>query len=339
MWVTAGRFITGQDLSPYGGGRDEAVWDMGVREYDLRTGHVIYTWDALNPGGSPHVALSESEEPPPQEPGSGWDPYHLNSLQVLPDGELLISMRNTWSVYLIDPRTGTRLWTLGGKRSSFGLGPGARFAWQHDARLITAGADQGLGATPELTLYNDNCCLGGQLGATLGPSEGMVLRLDTLARTASLVAAYRHTPALHTPFLGSMELDPGGNALVGWGSSLSEYSSTGRELLYAVWPGKDESYRVLGTRTWIGTPYYPPSGAARTTGGHATVYASWNGATQVAGWQVLAGPSAGDLKPVAVQPRTGFETAIRLRRAYRSYRVRALDAADRPLRASKVFSG
>jgi hypothetical protein len=40
------------------------------------------------------------------------------------------------------------------------------------------------------------------------------------------------------------------------------------------------------------------------------VYASWNGATQVAGWRVLAGASATRLRAVAEGPRTGFETAI-----------------------------
>ena len=51
---------------------------------------------------------------------------------------------------------------------------------------------------------------------------------------------------------------------------------------------------------------------AATSGGATTVWASWNGATEVAGWRVLAGPSPGALQPVADAPRSGFETTIAL---------------------------
>jgi hypothetical protein len=55
-----------------------------------------------------------------------------------------------------------------------------------------------------------------------------------------------------------------------------------------------------------------------------TVYASWNGATGVSRWQVLAGPSAHKLKPVRTVARTGFETAIALKTGARMFAVRAV---------------
>jgi hypothetical protein len=339
IWVTVGRFVAGQDLTPYGGRPGSKVWDMGAQEYDLRTGRVVYTWDALNPMGQPHVSLADSEVAPPTTPGTAWDAYHLNSIQILPDRRLLISMRNTWAIYLVDPQSGRTVWTLGGKHSSFASGPGTHFAWQHDARLVTTGSDDGTGSREKLTVYNDNCCPSGMLGRALGPSEGLVLRLDTVAWRASLAAAYRHNPPLHTPYLGSMELEPDGDALVGSGSSFSEYTPAGKDLFDATWPGKDESYRVLGTTTWVGTPYYPPSGVLRRVGGRGVVYASWNGATQVARWEVLGGASASQLRGVASRPRVGFETAIPLARTYRTYQVRALDAQGHMLGASRSFSG
>jgi hypothetical protein len=39
------------------------------------------------------------------------------------------------------------------------------------------------------------------------------------------------------------------------------------------------------------------------------LYASWNGATEVESWELLAGPDAGRLEPVGSVPRDGFETA------------------------------
>ena len=81
-------------------------------------------------------------------------------------------------------------------------------------------------------------------------------------------------------------------------------------------PGQ-QAYRALLTDTWVGTPYYPTSSAA--VQGTGTVYASWNGATEVAEWEVLAGASTGDLQVVATHGRTGFETAIELAHTYASY--------------------
>ena len=54
------------------------------------------------------------------------------------------------------------------------------------------------------------------------------------------------------------------------------------------------------------------------------VYASWNGATGVTAWRVLAGPDPGSLQGVAVVPHHGFETTIAVPGAYRYYAVQAL---------------
>ena len=51
-------------------------------------------------------------------------------------------MRNTWPVYLVDPKTGKIVWTLGGKNSLFNFAwPNAHFAWQHDAQLLSGAGD------------------------------------------------------------------------------------------------------------------------------------------------------------------------------------------------------
>ena len=338
IWVTVYRDVPGQNLAPYGGSRKGTVYDAGVQEYDLQTGKLVYTWDALNPGGVPNVPLSDSEQPASAStaPGGAWDAYHVNSVQVLPGDELLVSMRNTWAAYLIDVNTGKIVWTLGGKPSanSFRIAPNARFAWQHDVQLLPGN---------ELTLFDDDCCkllAGGKFARPNGPSEGMLLRLNPTTHAVSLVAKYPHTPTLDPAFLGSMQLLPGGNALVGWGNApyFSEYSKQGKRLLDAVWPGPDLSYRALFTDTWVGMPSFPPSGAVRTAHGSSTVYASWDGATEVAAWQVLAGPSAQHLTPVATERKDGFETAITLKKgSYRVFRLRALDTKSHVLGTSAVF--
>jgi Arylsulfotransferase (ASST) len=332
IWVTVYRDVPHQNLVAYGGHRNGTVYDAGIQEYDLHTGKLLYTWDALNPGHKANVPLAASEQPA-SAPGAAWDAYHVNSIQVLGPTEIVVGVRNTWATYLINTTTGKIEWTLGGKYSTFKFGPGASFAWQHDVRFISA---------DELTLFDDNCCRlnsKGGFAPANGPSRGMVLRVNFARRTASLVKAYPHHPNLGVGFLGSMQLLPGGKAVVGWGSLpyFSEYSSTGQQLLDVRFPGKDESYRALWTSTWVGTPDYPPSGAARQTHGRTTVYASWNGATQVTRWQVLAGPSASQLKPVASAAENGFETAIGVKGSYRAFEVTALGANGQVLARSRAF--
>jgi len=76
---------------------------------------------------------------------------------------------------------------------------------------------------------------------------------------------------------------------------------------------------------WTGTPTYPPSVAVEGSGSTVTVYASWNGATEVARWQVVGGPSPQELRPLRTAARSGFETAIQVP-AEPYIAVEALDA-------------
>lgn len=343
MWVTAYRTVQNQNLAPYGGARKAPVLDVALQEYNLKTGKLVQSWDALNPGHTAHLPLSASEQSPPtakqSKAGEAWDAYHLNSVQALPDGNILVSMRNTWGVYLINPVTGKILWTLGGRHSTLKLSSKARFAWQHDAQLTNPGST-GIGTNEQLTLFDDNCCKilsSGGFAAPNGPSRALVLRLNTVTKTASLVHSFTHQPTLHTAFLGSAQLVKGGNAVVGWGSLpyFSEYTGSGKQILDVKWPGKDESYRALFTNTWVGTPNYAPS--AKVNNG--TVYVSWNGATEVAKWRVLAGTSSSHLKVVATDARAGFETAVKLSKSYKAYEVEALDSKGAVLpHGSKTFS-
>jgi hypothetical protein len=340
MWVTVYRNVPGQNLAPYGGPSKGTVYDAGVQEYSLANPAkpvLLRAWDALNPGGTPNVPLSQSQQPATGTgtgPGGSWDAYHVNAIEVISDDQILVTMRNTWASYLIDVGTGDLVWTLGGKASSFSLPANARFAWQHDTRLLP---------NNEVTLFDDNCCKllpGGKFAKPGGPSRGLVLKLDTASHKASLVASYSHSPNLFVAFLGSMQLLPNLGAVVGWGSQpfFSEYSRSGKQLLDAGFPGKDQSYRAIWTPNWVGTPFYPPSGAVRTSRGVATVYASWNGATQVAKWEVLGGSSAAHLRRVATKARSGFETAVSLgKHTYGALEVRALDAQGHVLGTSKQF--
>ncbi|HUE26656.1 MAG TPA: arylsulfotransferase family protein [Solirubrobacteraceae bacterium] len=333
-WVTAYKYLDNVDLSAYGGATGGTLYDFAVQEYDLRDGKLLFSWDAFNPGGPPNVPLSESETTPAPSAAVPWDAYHGNSIQLVGTHEFLVSMRNTWAAYLVDARSGKVLWTLGGKASSFSIPVQAQFQWQHTVALLP---------NNQVTVYDDHCCAivgAGKFAPPTGPSRGLVLKLDNAGHTASLAAQYTHSPALDSAFTGSMQLLTNGNALVGWGSQpyFSEYSKTGKRLLDAVWPGKDLSYRVLGTDTWAGTPYFPPRGAVRKSAGKTTAYLSWDGATGVASWVLLAGTGPKHLAPVATRLKSSFETAIKLPKgSYRTFQARALNANGKVIGTTKTF--
>jgi hypothetical protein len=319
-WVTANKNLP-MNLSRYGGAYNGALIDSAVQEYDLRTGRLLFTWDALK-----HVGLGDSWASVPTN-GYPWDAYHVNSIQLGPNGTFLTSMRNTWASYLVDSGTGRIVWTLGGRHSSFTLGRGARFEWQHDVMLHRDGI---------VTMFDDHCCQitgGGTYVSASAPSRALTLKLDLGARTASLVRLQQRAVGFDSEYMGSAQTLRGGNVFIGWGSQpyFSEYSSGGDLLLDARFPNPNITYRAERA-PWVGLPLYPPRAAVRVRDGRTVLYVSWNGATKVRRWRVLASrDGSSSFRPLGTAPRTGFETAIFAPGSYTRFRVQALDAGGRVL--------
>ena len=94
-WVTANKDIP-MNLSRYGGAYNGALDDSAVQEYDLNTGKLVYSWDALD-----HIPLSDSRASLPTN-GFPWDAYHVNSINLPGDGTFVVSMRNLWAVYKVN---------------------------------------------------------------------------------------------------------------------------------------------------------------------------------------------------------------------------------------------
>jgi hypothetical protein len=301
------------DLRALGGPKDGLIWDGIVQEVDIPTGRVLFEWHSY-----PQIGVKESySNPPKKQLGTKPFPYdyiHLNSVDEEPNGNLLISGRNTHAVYEVSRRTGKVLWRLGGKKSDFRLGPGVRFAWQHDARrqpdrTITIFDN---GAAPPVEKF----------------TRVLVLGLDERSKKATLVRSYRHPKRLLSPFEGNAQFLPDGHVFVGWGAwpYVSELDGKGRVLFDAYFghgkkPGADaDTYRAYRF-VWHGHPKDPPDIAVAGK----KVYVSWNGATEVTRWQVLVGEANDDLAVVATVRKAGFETAIPFRASGRYIAVQALD--------------
>ena len=309
------------DLSPVGGPGDGAAWDGIVQELDIETGEVLFEWHSLD-----HVEIDKSYHGLPDDPARPFDYFHVNSIGVDYDDNLLISARNTCAVYKVDRRSGEIIWRLGGKDSDFEMGPGTRPAYQHDARRQDDGT---------ISIFDN-----GSYPTVHEQSRGIVLELDMDQMTASLIHEYTRPEGIVARSQGNIQILPNGNAFVGWGSEpfFSEYSSDGQLLFDARFASyTNESYRAFRF-PWTGRPDDEPAVVAEAGigDGEVTIYASWNGATEVASWRVLAGSRPDAMKPLRTLPREGFETVLNVQADGPYVGVQAMDSSDRVLGVSQA---
>ena len=284
------------NLSSVGGSADGVIEDCVVQEVDVRTGLVMFEWHALG-----HVPLAASHWPVPHSAGTDWDWFHINTVFIEPNQNLLVNSRNTWALYEIDHANGRINWSLGGRYSSFELGPGVRFAWQHDATMLPDGTIQIFDNEDDPKVEDR--------------SRGIDIALNYKSLTATLVHQYVNpSQSVLADSQGDVQQLPDGDHLLGWGAVglVSELSPTGALTFEMSFPRDVTSYRAYRF-PWTATPPAPPAIAATQASGGSTtqVAASWNGATGVVSWQVFAGASASTLTPVgALVPSSGFETTI-----------------------------
>ena len=307
------------DLRRVKGRRRGLAVDSVIQEIDLDTGLVEFEWHSLG-----KIGLAETFSRPNPSPRAPFDYAHANSVSLDIDGDFLLSARNTWTIYKIDRETGSIRWRLGGKKSTFKLPAAARFAWQHDARRRSDGA---------ITMFDNEA-----FPPIRKFSRALALRLDHRAKTASVAGALTHPRKLLTATQGNQQALPGGGALVGWGSQryVTEFGPAGNVVFNAFLSLGFESYRAY-RQPWVGRPLTRPKVAAADEPGPGTnVYSSWNGATEVASWEILAGSSGGSLRSVGSAPRRGFETKITVPGTPRFVVARAKDAAGRELSHSHL---
>jgi hypothetical protein len=310
------------DLSSVHGSGDGALQDAVVQQIDIKTGLVMFEWHAYG-----HVALNDSYANYPRDPNRPWDFFHMNSIATDPwgDGNFLISSRNTWAAYEIDHQNGAVLWRLGGKKPSFRMGAGTGTAYQHDARW-----------QPDHTItIFDN----GATPKAHSASRAIHETINWKTRTVSLLSRDVRTPPLLSGSQGDNEVLSNGDWFVGWGEDpyFTEFNAAGQMVFDANLPYPAQIYRTYRF-AWSATPAIVPSIALKATGvASTTVYASWNGATDVATWTALGGPNPSSLVPLETVASGGFETAIALPRADPYYAVQALNAAGQVLGVSHVL--
>jgi hypothetical protein len=104
---------------------------------------------------------------------------------------------------------------------------------------------------------------------------------------------------------------------------VTEYAADGTVRLDLRLPPGGESYRAFRF-PWRGQPVERPRLHARARD-RFTLYATWNGATDVAAWQLRTGDGPGALRDTALSASSGFETALGVPPGARYADVLALD--------------
>lgn len=327
---------TSYDLSEY---NIENGWiaDSVFQEVDIATGDLIFSWRA-----SEHFSLNDSYADPGSTGNSSSNPFdffHINSIEKDDSGNYLISGRHVHTVSYINGSTGDIIWHLGGKLNNFtdlSNGDATNFAWQHDARWQSADLTA-------LTLFDNGAA---DWVNTENATRGLWLTLDYNNMSVSLDKAYMSPEGILSVSQGSVQPLSNGNIFMGYGSNAAfiEYTRSG-DVVWDVQFGiignsSVQSYRAY-KQDWVAYPSWAPSIAATGNGtDDSAVYMSWNGATEIATWAVLASASSNQLfnttdlwKNVT---KSGFETNVTVSTTHRYVRAAALNADGEVLGSTGV---
>ena len=251
------------------------------RRSTSRTGLVVWEWHALRPhpaGGAPTPRPANS---------ASYDAFHINSIQALPGGRVLISARDTSAIYEVDRATGRD--PVDARRQ------GERLPARPRRPLLVPARRAACCRTGAISMFDD------EAGP---PHEGAVLaRARPAARPAPAHA--RRWCASYRRARGHLRPERGQRADAARRQRLrrlrrrrrsSRSSRRGGRLLFDAQPARRTTAATASYRfPWSATPATRPGVAARSAPAPSTRRRSSRAGTgppTVARWQVLAGPDA-----------------------------------------------
>ncbi|KAK3714801.1 hypothetical protein LTR37_007536 [Vermiconidia calcicola] len=285
----------------------------GFEEYDTTTWKSTFDWRSFGKVGLDESSLTGP--PVAQRCRNGWDFIHANSADKTPEGDYLWSSRHCDTIYKISKKDGSIIWRLGGKKSDFELvGEDMVFSRQHDIR------HRSQNETHVIITILDNARGIDKQAPTWDKSRGLRIALDEKNMKASVERTYDHPEGEggFAPRRGNHQILNNGNIFMGWSerAEQSEHSPDGTLLMEAEfktdWLGSYRNYKF----EFVGEPIEPPVAHAQAYGTPnnsttTTVHVSWNGATEVASWNLYRTVANGQvLVLVASAEKLGFETVL-----------------------------
>lgn len=333
---------------------DGWLLDSYFQEIDLATGELLFQWRASDFVKVTDAVWFPSVKKSGHHEMHAYDYFHINSVEKDDRGNYLVSARHTNAIYYISGINGGVIWTLGGPRNDFrdlSNGTAVDFTWQHHARWVDANCTR-------ISLFDDRNSAFHHSERPI--SRGMIVELDYTLKTATLVHEWDALHNITSAREGSMQVLPNGNAILGYGQEpgMTEYAPDGRVLWDVTFGPIGENrrtadnYRIEKTN-WTGAPTWAPKIAAgpaptydfnnktatfvirdRIENGTVlrkdTAYFSWNGATEMKSWAILASNDTSELSVtdhwLMNVERAGFETHLHIGGSARYIRALALDA-------------
>jgi hypothetical protein len=325
--------ITWKSKAKTGSFRKGWLFDSTVQEINITTGEILFEWNA-----SDHYEPTDSSQPAERtglSSDSGYDFFHINSIDKDYKGNYLVSARYMHSITYIIGTDGSIIWVLDGIHNSFtdlSNGTATKLFWQHDARW-----------NPEHTGVNifDN----GQMHGVATPvevSRAVEILLNEEKVTAEVKRTFINPHKILSGSQGNMQILPSGNVLVGYGlnAAWTEYAPDG-EVLCDVHIGAEYAFDTITVETyrvnkfpWVGRPTTSPDIAFKD----GYIYVSWNGATEVRSWILQASKGVGrNLRIIDRVAKDGFETAIPVNNTkWCLVKAIAIDSEGRKLGSSKL---
>ena len=318
-----------------GGDPNAQVAALVIQEQDP-DGNIVFQWDSFD-----HQDLMPITDSNQNLLSSAIDYIHSNAIDEDYDGNLLLSSRHMSEITKIghnEDNMGQILWILGGKGNQFTFSSlpeitdPDQFYYQHDIRRI----DQ-----DHVTLFDNHN------NPSTGYSRGLEYQLNEITKTAKLVWEYRDSPDIYSGFMGSVQRLPNGNTAIGWGGNLSanpvtytEVKPDGSKALELTLPTGFMSYRDQKF-TWEGYPTWAPLLVGqKEENGSIDLTFSYNGATNIARYEIFGGNGGEPLQLVGEQAKTGFETSANLsgdQTNYCYFQVLPVDFLGSPTRLSTKY--
>lgn len=301
--------VTQHDLTSIGGTSSEWMLDSHFYEIDIATNEIVNSWSALDheddiPLTSSHQKLggtAGTQENP-------YDAYHINAITPTNNGHL-VSLRHMWSGYYLS-ENGSVMWQVSGEDGAdFTQVGNANFSWQHDIRVWNE-TDEGM----ILTLFNNaNTPTDNE-----SPTTGVSLAIDLVKKTVTgLRSLSDPNDPIHSVSQGSYQVlnEQDGHVFMDYGSisKVKEFDGAGNVVFSGKFGPDNAVASYRGYRfPWSAVPFWKPSLNVTRTSTGATVYMSWNGATDYDTWAVYSASSENSTnnQQIATGKRTGFETAI-----------------------------
>ena len=270
------------------------------------------------------------------------------------DGNYLISSFHACTIYKIDGADGSIIWRLGGRKSDFVMLDGYQLMHMHHVRirlldsikLPTALRAQVSDNTHlAISIFDNAFCSITSPTPSVKSSAAIVVLLNLVNMTGQIVERYAQPDGMFGALFGSVHFQPDGGRFIDWGGqrTISQYTRD-NELVYhaeladAAMP--TFSYRAY-KGPWVGRPRTKPDvfSYSWTCTWNTTMYASWNGATEVRSWRFFGGATAqGPFKLAAIADKHGFETRA-VASFFASYTyVEALQADGSVLGRSEIVS-